>query len=54
MAKQPMTDEELAAFEKKLGEAVSTMTGRIGDEPRYQITGEIIPPDQRDLDQKEE
>lgn len=43
--KHSMTDEEAEAFKEKMREAVSTMTGTINDPPRYQLTGEIIPPE---------
>lgn len=43
--KHSMTDEEAEAFKEKMREAVTTMTGTINDPPRYQLTGEIIPPE---------
>lgn len=42
-----MTEEEARRFEKELFEKINAMTARIDDEPRYQLTGEIIPPEKR-------
>ena len=45
-----MTKEEAQAFEKELMDHVKSMTAKIGDEPVYQLTGEVIPPEMRESD----
>ena len=38
-----MTEEQLKEFEKELNELLDKAKVRSGDQPRYVLTGEIIP-----------
>ena len=40
-----MTETEAKAFENQLISGIKKMTATIHDEPRYQLTGELIPDD---------
>ena len=40
-----MTEEEAKRFEKELLDKISKMTGKLTDPPRFQLTGELIPPE---------
>jgi len=40
-----MTEKEAKAFEKQLINGIKELTATIHDEPRYQLTGELIPDD---------
>lgn len=40
-----MTEEEAKRFEKELMVKISKMTGKLTDPPRFQLTGELIPPE---------
>ena len=49
-----MTKEEAKKFEEALESIIDSMTGTIDDEPRYQLTGKIIPPELRRAEPEEE